>query len=108
MEDDPMATLSDILSGKLRAAEHGHNTRLNIDYPQPGEKVQRGHYAVRISADGAQCQVSVDDDSWQDCRVADGYSWFDWTPEKAGSHRIAVRARAGSKWVKTERVCAVE
>jgi len=100
-----MATLSDILSGKIRTQER--SGKLNIDYPQAGEKVQRGHYSIRISAEGAQCQVAVDNGSWKDCRVADGYSWHDWTPEKPGAHRIAVRARSGNKWVKAERVCSV-
>jgi len=101
-----MATLSDILSGKVRTVER--SSKVSIDYPQAGEKVHRGHYSIRISAQGASCQVMIDSGSWQDCRVADGFSWYDWTPEQTGAHRISARARSGNKWAKTERTCTVE
>ena len=78
-----------------------------VDYPQAGEKVQRGHYAVRISSAGSECQISINEGDWQDCRHADGFAWFDWQPETAGSHRISVRTRQGAKWVKADRSCEV-
>ena len=78
-----------------------------IDYPQAGEKVQRGHYSIRISGCAGECQAAIDEGDWQSCRVADGFHWYDWSPEKPGSHRISVRVRSGKKWVKTQRTCRV-
>ena len=82
--------------------------KVSIDYPQPGERVQRGHYAVRISAGEAECQAAVNSSDWQTCRSDAGFCWFDWYPEKSGTHTISVRARCNGKWTKTERVCNVE
>jgi hypothetical protein len=81
--------------------------KVSIDYPQQGERVQRGHYAVRISAGEAECQACVDGSEWQSCRSDAGFSWFDWYPEKPGTHTISVRVRVNGKWTKTERVCDV-
>ncbi|MDD5627513.1 MAG: hypothetical protein PHU21_00495 [Elusimicrobia bacterium] len=83
-------------------------TKVAIDYPQQGERVHRGHYAVRISAGETECQAAVDGSDWQTCRSDAGYSWFDWFPETAGTHTISVRARVNGKWAKAERVCDVE
>jgi hypothetical protein len=82
--------------------------KVAIDYPQQGERVQKGHYAVRISAGEAECQANVNGSDWQNCRSDAGFKWFDWYPEKPGSHTISVRARVNGKWTKTERVCDVE
>ena len=79
----------------------------NVDYPQAGEKVQRGHYSIRISGCTGECQAAIDDGDWQNCRAADGFSWYDWAPEQPGTHRIAVRVRIGNKWVKAQRSCRV-
>jgi hypothetical protein len=78
-----------------------------IDYPQAGEKVLRGHYSIRISGGSGDCQAAIDGGDWQSCRTADGYHWYDWSPEKTGSHRISVRVRSGHKWVKVQRTCRV-
>ena len=80
----------------------------NIDYPQAGEKVQAGNYAVRISGCSSECQVSIDDGDWQSCRSADGYCWYDWCPTATGRHRISARIRNSNKWVKTQRTCEVK
>ena len=100
-----MASISDILSGKAKIVKQ--SDKLSIDYPKAGEKVNRGHYAIRISTTSAECQVAIDKSDWQPCRQADGCFWFDWSAEQAGAHRIAAQARIGNKWVKTERVCNV-
>jgi len=78
-----------------------------IDFPQAGETVLRGHYAIRISAGEGACQVSIDGGDWQDCRSEAGFFWFDWSPEQPGTHRLCVRARVGAKWVKAEKTCEV-
>jgi hypothetical protein len=82
--------------------------KISIDSPQEGERVRRGHYAIRISAGAGQCQAAIDEGGWQDCRSDAGYAWLDWFPEKAGAHRIMVRTRVSGKWIKAERVCDVE
>ena len=79
----------------------------SIDYPQAGEKVSPGHYSIRISGCQGECQAAIDDGEWQACRTSDGYCWYDWQPQEAGRHRITVRARSGSKWLKTQRTCDV-
>jgi len=101
-----MAKITDILSGKV--FKTGRGSALSIDYPQAGESVGRGHYAVRVSAGGGECEISIDDGPWQACRSADGFSWYDWSPEQTGSHRISVRTRVGNGWVKTDRTCKVK
>jgi hypothetical protein len=83
-------------------------SKVSIDYPQEGERVHCGHYAIRITAGDGECQASINDGEWQSCRTDAGYSWFDWFPEKPGSQHITVRARVNGKWVKAERVCDVE
>ena len=83
-------------------------TKVNIEYPQQGERVQRGHYAIRISAGEAECQAAIDGSDWQSCRGDAGFCWFDWYPEKSGTHTISVRTRVNGKWAKIERVCDVE
>jgi len=82
--------------------------KISIDYPQQGETVRRGHYAIRVCAGEGESQVSINDGDWQACRPDGGFHWFDWFPETSGAHRITARARISGKWVKTERVCDVE
>ncbi len=84
------------------------SSALGIDYPQLGETVCRGHYAVRISGGDGSSQVSIDSGAWQECRADAGYHWYDWFPETPGSHLISVRSRVNSKWGKAERTCSVE
>lgn len=93
---------------KTVAEKPAAHAKVAIDYPQQGERVQRGHYAVRISAGEAECQASVNGSEWQNCRSDAGFCWLDWFPEKTGAHTISVRARINGKWAKTERVCDVE
>lgn len=98
--------ISDILSRETPTVEH--SDEVSIDYPQSGEKVNRGHYAIRISAGKRECQVAIDKNPWQKCRSADGFSWYDWSPAKPGAYRISARIRVGNKWVKSERLCTVK
>jgi len=101
-----MASITDILFGKVSTVEQ--SSKLSIDYPQADEKVNRGHYAVRISAGGSECQISIDDSTWQTCRRSDAFSWYDWFPKQIGSHRISVRTCVGGRWVKADRTCKVK
>lgn len=101
-----MASITDILFGKVFTVDR--NSKLSIDYPQAGEKVNCGHYAVRLSAGGSECQISIDDSPWQTCRCGDAFSWYDWFPGQIGYHRISVRTRVGSRWVKADRTCKVQ
>ena len=80
----------------------------DIDYPQIGEKVARGHYAIRISGCAGKCEVAIDDGTWRSCRCADGYCWYDWYPTEIGRHRICARVRSGNKWLKVQRTGEVE
>ena len=64
---------------------------LSIDYPQAGENVARGHYAIRISGCEGECQITIDGTGvWQSCRCDGGYCWYDWNPVETGAHRISV------------------
>lgn len=82
-------------SGKTEnpVSESGHAT---IDFPQVGELVYSGHYAVRISA--PECggvELSLDGGRWQECRNEAGYWWFDLQGLSAGAHNIAARISGG-------------
>ncbi|HVR84497.1 MAG TPA: hypothetical protein VMU54_09315 [Planctomycetota bacterium] len=82
---------------------------VTIDYPQEGEIVQPGQYAVRVTAVGASSvQVRVNEADWIDCRRALGHFWYDWAPGE-GPARLAARARVdeGPWSLASERVCAV-
>lgn len=70
-----------------------------LDYPQDGEAVRPGHYAVRVAAAGAgQVQVRIDDAPWFDCRQSVGHFWLDWSPVE-GERRLQARARSGKgRW----------
>jgi hypothetical protein len=81
---------------------------ISIDYPQEGEAVYCGHYAIRLFGGNGESQVSINDGAWQDCRNDAGFSWYDWFPATAGTHRISLRTRINGKWVKTERTCEVK
>ena len=86
-------------------------TRLevSVDYPREAEPVSAGHYAIRVSAIGAQeAQVQADGEGWCCCREAVGHFWLDWWP-KPGRRLIEARARVGKgRWAKSAaRACLV-
>ncbi len=82
---------------------------VKVDYPQERDMVAPGHYAIRISGATAQTEVSINGGKWQGCRFADGYHWFDWYPEKAGTSKITARTQgSGGGWKSSaERTCVV-
>ncbi|MBI2071403.1 MAG: hypothetical protein HYT79_12510 [Elusimicrobia bacterium] len=81
-----------------------------LDYPKEGEKLRRGHYAVRVGAPGAtEVQVCVNEGAWLTARAGAGYWWVDWWLEKTGEFRLKARARKnGLSWTETSvRNCRV-
>jgi len=69
----------------------------SIDFPQEGETVKEGLYAIRISApDNVEVEVCIDNGDWQPCRFSAGYWWFDWNPVNTGRCKVAARSRAGN------------
>src|SRR5687768_9199734 len=65
---------------------------VTIDFPQEGEKVMPGHYAVRLTADGpGPVEISVNDGAWSPCRSEVGHFWFDWWPSEPGRHKLTAR-----------------
>jgi len=101
---------------KTFVSEHSNGTppaavELAIDFPQEGEFVRPGHYAIRLTAPaGSQVEISINDGNWELCRHAVGYYWYDWTPGKAGSQELVARSKIGKgKWKKSDaRRCSVE
>lgn len=83
---------------------------VTIDHPGKNEKINPGHYAVRISADpDVVVELSINGGEWAACRYSSGYYWFDWVPGEAGSYELTARAHANnSKPKKSEcRECEV-
>jgi len=81
---------------KTKAAAKPKAPSVLLDYPQSGERVLPGHYAVRVAAKPeVSVEVSVDGGPWQACREAVGYYWFDWSPAAPGAHTLVARAKNG-------------
>ena len=81
-----------------------------IDFPQEGELVTPGHYAVRVSAKpGYDVEISTDGKEWFGTRPSVGFHWFDWMPSKTGRTVISVRIKSGKgRWKKVcERECVI-
>lgn len=81
-----------------------------IDFPQEGEYVTTGHYAVRISAStGFDVEFNDGGSDWWPCRESVGYFWFDWWPTHAGKTILSVRFKSGNGRWKTSpgRTCNV-
>lgn len=82
---------------------------VSLDYPQAGEQVLLGHYAVRVAAKpDVAVEVAVDGGPWQACREAVGYYWFDWSPAAPGEHTLVARAKnGGPRFGKSDEVSVV-
>lgn len=81
-----------------------------IDFPQEGELVLQGHYAVRISAEpGMDVEISSDEKEWSPTRPSVGFHWFDWTAVAPGRTVLSLRVKVGKgRWKKvSERECIV-
>ena len=80
----------------LKTPKAAKSPAVLLDYPQAGEAVRPGHYAVRVAAKPeVRVEVSVDGAPFQPCREAVGYYWFDWTPATPGEHTLVARAKNG-------------
>jgi hypothetical protein len=67
---------------------------ISIDYPQENDKINLGHYAVRITSQGeGKVEISVNGKDWQHCRLSIGYYWFDWWPTESGTHELVARSQ---------------
>lgn len=83
-------------AGARKAAKAPKSPAVLLDYPRAGEQVLPGHYAVRVAAKPEfTVEVSVDGATFQPCREAVGYFWFDWAPSAPGTHTLVARAKNG-------------
>ena len=102
--------LKELSSGKNKETP-APKTYVVIDYPSSGEKIQPGHYAVRIGASGGgTVQFSIDGGDWKDCRPNAGYYWYDWVSIPQGNHKISARIQISSGKYKKSKIvrCTVE
>ncbi len=76
---------------------HRKSDKINIDYPVPDEKIRSGRYTFRIAVlIQGLTEVSIDGGTWQICRPAVGFWWFDWEDDAEKSekqHRLRARVR---------------
>lgn len=81
-----------------------------VDFPQEGELVLPGHYAVRISAQpGFDVEISSDGKEWHPTRFSVGFHWYDWNISRPGRAVLSLRVKSGKgRWKKIgERECVV-
>jgi hypothetical protein len=74
-----------------------------VDFPQEGESIWTGHYAIRLSGTpNAEVEVSINNGDWKACRAAVGYYWHDWWADGT-ANEIAARIRVNKgKWQKSK------
>ncbi|MFA6317632.1 MAG: hypothetical protein WC943_09445 [Elusimicrobiota bacterium] len=89
---------------KLVSSTPKVETSVTIDYPRPNEKVNPGHYAIRITAtEGTPCvMLSIDGGEFQNCRFDGGYWYFDWQAS-AGRHSVVAKTSDGSAETRARR-----
>ncbi|HAH05574.1 MAG TPA: hypothetical protein DCM05_03460 [Elusimicrobia bacterium] len=95
---------------KVRKAVKTAPYSIEVQYPQEGEKVYKGHYAIRVDVlNVANVHISINNGDWQSCRETSGHYWFDWYPSEAGSFRLVARATGpdGRETKSTIRTCKV-
>jgi len=91
-----------------KAAKNTDTANINIDHPSNGDKVQAGHYAVRIGASGGwDVQLSINNGDWQSCREAGGYYWYDWWPAP-GKYKLTARLQTADGKGKKSKVVSCE
>ena len=83
---------------------------VSIDYPQEGEKIFPGHYAIRISTTkGYTPEISWDGKPWIVCRPSAGFWWYDCKSISRGTHGIEARINKVKKLLKKVfRSCACQ
>ena len=63
--------------------------------------VKPGHYAIRISAAADFTpEISIDGQTWVECRPAAGFWWHDYNNIPAGTHTLEARIKKGKKLIK--------
>ncbi|MBI5884291.1 MAG: hypothetical protein HZB91_14440 [Elusimicrobia bacterium] len=77
---------------------------VTIDYPRPNEKVNPGHYAIRVTAtEGTpSVMVSIDGGGFSSCRFDGGYWYFDYQASE-GRHSVVARTSDGSAETRARR-----
>jgi hypothetical protein len=68
--------------------------KIAIDFPEQHGRITSERYTFRISAlvgVGERVMVRVDDASFQPCRFAAGYWWFDWAGYRSHHHHLVAR-----------------
>lgn len=75
-----------------------------VDYPQESEVIQSSEYSLRISAPEsvAGVEICINHGSWEPCRSAVGFWWYDWSGYKSGEYRVTARISSGKKNQKIE------
>jgi len=79
-----------------------------IDHPQQNERLRAPIYVIRIGVGGARhVEISLDDGSWQNCRLNSGYWWYDWSAIPPGKHTLVARmwTQDGRAWRTPPRTC---
>jgi hypothetical protein len=75
------------------------STEATIDFPQEGEQVFPGHYAIRITAKpGVEVEINVGGQDWFGCRESIGHYWYDWWVTRPGKVDLSLRVKSGGKW----------
>jgi hypothetical protein len=76
---------------------------IGIDFPQVGEILTSGHYALRVSTSATEgVEVSIDGKEWQPCRECVGFWWLDWSGYGSGVHTVVARITVGKRTLKSK------
>jgi hypothetical protein len=76
---------------------------VSVDYPQVGEILTSGEYAIRISTSATEgVDISIDGKEWQPCRESVGFWWYDWSGFGAGVHTVVARISVGKRTLKSK------
>lgn len=64
-----------------------------VDFPVQNETICSSHYTIRVSASekAESVDVSIDQGTWQACRKAEGFWWYDWSDFDNGEHEVIAR-----------------
>ena len=76
---------------------------IGIDFPQVGEILTSGHYAIRISTSATEgVEVAIDGKEWKPCRECVGFWWYDWSGYGSGVHTVIARISVGKRTLKSK------
>jgi hypothetical protein len=98
--------------GRNKKSGDVSTTSIEVDFPQEGEAVTSSQYTLRIAAGQnlRGIEVSINGASWQPCRAAGGYWWFDWQGYASGPHVLLARGESetGKKAISHRREFSVK